>query len=183
MNAAAKLGLGKAVRKHPERTFHSWVDRLIDRIVLPPMFTTLIGHEHTDMASIGRRMALIGRGLKTGLPDVFVAQHHAAWKPVAIWLELKRGTKVSDRQELTHRQMRWAGQRVSVAETMQEVVAILRMVGFSLHENADRLAAEYERRVLASEAAPAIPRKPRKPKAPRATQAKVAAYRRAGVLV
>jgi hypothetical protein len=142
------------------------------------MFQTLIGHEHTDMASISRRMALIGRGLVPGLPDMFCCQVGRS-----IWLEAKRGTRLSERQEVTHRQMRAAGQRVHTVSTMTAVVEALRSANFELHPNADALAAEYEQRVIASETAPAKPRTPGRPRAKRATPGQVARARRSGLLV
>jgi hypothetical protein len=173
-----------APRKHPEKTFDAWVDRLIDRIVIPPMFQSLIGHEHTDMASIGRRMALIGRGLAAGLPDRFVAQYPIAnVGRFSVWLEAKRGTRLSERQRITHSQMLRAGQNVITVNNMAEVVAALRSCGFVLHPNADALAAEYEQRVIASETAPAKPRTPGRPRAKKATAGQVARARRSGFMV
>lgn len=161
-----------------EHSFQAWVDRFLDRVVLPPMFTSAIDVAARDMASIGRRSALQGRGLKFGIPDVFVAQHRA-WD-LACWLELKRGAPVTAQQEATHNAMRRAGQRISVCSTVREVLIALRHFGFELHENADALALEYEIRVDTGEQAPRTPKPPAKPRARRATQGQIASWHAAG---
>jgi hypothetical protein len=161
-----------------EHTFQAWVDRFIDRVVLPPMFTSGIDVAGRDMTSIGRITKLQGRGVKFGLPDVFVAQHRG-WD-LSCWLELKRGSKVTARQDTVHDAMRAAGQRVSVCSTMQEVLRALRHFGFELHENADALADEYEMRVVAKEVAPRTPKKPAQRKQ-RASASKIRRAHAAGV--
>lgn len=162
-----------------EHALQAWVDRFIDRVVLPPMFTSAIDVAARDMASIGRRSALQGRGLKFGLPDVFVAQHRA-WD-LTCWLELKRGAPVTAQQEATHNAMRAAGQRVSVCRSMADVLRALRHFGFELHENADALALEYEIRVDTGEHASRTPKAPAKPRARRATPGQIARAHAAGV--
>ena len=159
-----------------EHSFQAWVDRFLDRAVLPPMFTSAIDVAARDMASIGRRSALQGRGLKFGLPDLVVAQSPGT----LAWIELKRGTSVTAQQEATHNAMRAAGMRVSVCRSMADVLRALRHFGFELHENAGALAAEYELRVEARERAPRTPKAPAKPRARRATQGQIASWHAAG---
>ena len=162
----------KPRRRSPEHSFQAWADRLLDRVVMPPMFTTAIDHAAADMAHIGRRAALQGRGVKFGLPDVFVCQAaQDGGSSAGLWIELKRGSRVSSAQEGVHTAMRRAGQSVAVCSSMAGIVAALRNYGFDVHGNADALAAEYEARVAAKERAPAVVRKPHtgKPRAARYT--------------
>lgn len=165
--AGTTSGAARATKRRPvqhEHTFQAWADRFIDRAVLPPMFTTGIDHAHTDMAHIGRRAAMQGRGIKFGIPDLFVSQGGRS-----LWIELKRGAVVTQTQAAIHDAMRAAGQRVYVARTMHEVLAALRDAGLALHGNADALAAEYEARVTAKESAPAVVRKASRTAKPRYT--------------
>ena len=139
-----------------EHILQAWVDRFIDRVVLPPMFTSGIDVAARDMATVQRRGALSGRGVKFGLPDLFVCQAPGA----ILWLELKRGSRVTSSQSGVHNAMRSAGQDVLVAHTVGDVLRWLLHCGFRLHANAHNLAIEYEERVKASESAPRTP-KPR----------------------
>ena len=164
-----------------EHSFQAWTDRFLGRIVLPPMFTTGFDIAASDMAKLERRAKLAARGIKFGVPDVFIAQHRA-WD-LACWLELKRGAPVTSQQEATHNAMKLAGQRVSVCSTMPEVLRALRHFGFELHDNADALADEYEMRVVAKEVAPRTPKTPAKRRAPRVTQATLERWRKNGALV
>lgn len=164
-------------RRSPEHTFQAWVDRFLDRVVLPPMFTTGIDHAATDMAHIGRRSALQGRGVRFGLPDVYVCQAPRT----SVWLELKRGSVVSSTQAGVHVAMERAGQDVAVCHTMLQVLLALRAAGFDLHQNANALAAEYEARVEARECAPATPRKSGRPYAAKPSASRIAAAHKAGV--
>jgi hypothetical protein len=170
------MASGDSVSEH---SFQSWCDRFLDRVVLPPMFTSGIDMGGQDFRKIGQISALQGRGIKFGLPDVFLAQNHTG----CCWLELKRGTKVTARQEAVHNAMRLAGQRVSVCSTMQEVLRALRHFGFDLHPNAGALADEYEMRVVAKEQAPRTPKAPAKARKPRITTVTIERWRRNGVLV
>ena len=161
-----------------EHIFQSWTDRFLDRVVLPPMFTRGFDIAAIDMAKPERRAKLAARGIRGGMPDVFVAQLRT-WD-LACWLELKRGSRVTAQQEATHNAMRRAGQRVSVCSTVREVLIALRHFGFELHENADALALEYEIRVDTGEQAPRTPKPPAKPRARRATQGQIASWHAAG---
>lgn len=145
-------------RSSPEHTFQAWVDRLIDRIVLPPMFVT--GIDHASQSTDNARARMAGRGIRFGIPDVFVAQRDGIM-PRCAWLELKRGSKLSGAQEAVHRSLHAAGQDVTTCSTMAEVVLALRAFRFHLHPNADELAREYELRVTTNEKAPATPGKSR----------------------
>ena len=152
-------------RRSPEHAFQAWVDRLIDRIVLPPMFVT--GIDHASQMTDNARARMAGRGIRFGLPDVFVCQSACDTDEIfmtpptsSLWIELKRGSKLSGAQEAVHKAMRAAGQNVCVCDSMAGVVAGLRNYGFDIHANADELAREYEMRVKANEKAPATPYKP-----------------------
>jgi len=166
-------------RRTPEHTFQSWADRLIDRIVLPPMFVT--GIDHASQTTDNARARMAGRGIKFGLPDMFVAQRDGHLLH-SVWLELKRGTSLSAAQVGVHVAMRAAGLHVWTCRTMADVVASLRDAGVALHPNADNLAVEYEERAKAREAAPRTPRA-YKPRPVRPTAAQVQRARAAGVLV
>jgi hypothetical protein len=162
-------------RRTPEWSFQSWVDRLLDRIVVPPMFTT--GIDHASQTTDNARARMAGRGIRFGLPDVFVAQ---SWGRCG-WLELKRGSRLSAAQEGVHRALRAAGQKVAVCDTMAGVVVALRDFGFVLRANADNLAVEYEARCVAAERAPAKPRAPGKPRARKPSQSRIRAAHASGI--
>jgi hypothetical protein len=131
----------------PEHAFQAWADRFIDKAVLPPMFVTGIDIAGTDMANEGRRFTLQARGVKFGVPDMVVCQLVQLSR--IIWIELKVDAPVSDTQEQTQDKMRSAGQSVVVCRSMNEILVALRSCGFSMHGNADNLAAEYEARFRA----------------------------------
>ena len=149
-------------RRSPEHAFQAWVDRLIDRIVLPPMFVT--GLDHASQTTDNARARMAGRGIKFGIPDVFVAQSGGGGFHASGWIELKRGSSLSGAQQSVHEALRRAGQCVATCDTMAGVVDALRAFGVVLHPNADELAREYELRVTTNEKAPATPRKPSKPR-------------------
>jgi hypothetical protein len=89
-----------------------------------------------------------------------------------VWLELKVGAKVTERQAATHRAMRAAGQSVFVCRSVHDVLAALRNEGFALHGNADNLATEYQARAeVERQPKPRCtkPRAPRKPAKARRT--------------
>jgi len=162
-----------------EAAFQAVVDRFIDRVVIPPMFVTGISHEnqHTDNARARAR----GRGVKPGIPDIYVAQHGAR----SAWLELKWGAnKASEAQLATHAALRRCGIAADVCYSIYDVLQVLRKECFDLHGNTANLATEYQARAEAAvrTAETRVPSRA-KPRAPRVTAGKVAAYRRAGVLV
>lgn len=144
----------RRLRDNREHRFQSWVDRLLDRIVLPPMFTT--GIDHASQTTDNARARMGGRGIKFGVPDVFVCQ---GINGASVWLELKRGSSVSTAQQGVHLALRKAGQNVAVCDTMAAIVEALRGAGFFLHRQADELAREYEARCVAKERAPATPKR------------------------
>lgn len=161
------------MRDNREWRFQAFVDRLLDRIVLPPMFTS--GVDHAGQRSMVSRVRMAGRGIKA-LPDVYVAQFPGCTNGLSAWLELKRGSRVSPAQEGVHTAMKRAGVHVSVCSTMAEVVASLRDAGFALHGNADNLAAEYEER---ASVAPA--KKASKPRAAKPPASRIARAHKAGI--
>jgi hypothetical protein len=117
---------------------------------------------------------MAGRGIRFGIPDLFVAQKDPLSSSCAMcWIELKRGSSLRASQEGIHRALRAAGQQVAVCSSMAGVVAALRSFSFDLHANADNLAAEYEARCVAAERAPAKPRAPSKPRAKKLSSAHI----------
>lgn len=142
-------------RNNKEWRFQSWADRLIDRVVLPPMFTT--GLDSASQSTDNARARAAARGIRSGIPDVFVAQLPGCSHGLSVWLELKRGAPVTTVQEGIHTAMRRAGCAVMVCRTLREVVAALKDVGFALHPNALAIADEFEMRCEASEKAPRKP--------------------------
>src|ERR1700744_6071329 len=99
MTAPDRMAAGESAprkrRDNPEHRFQAWVDRLIDRVVLPPMFVT--GIDHASQTTDNARARMAGRGIKFGLPDVFVAQMDGQHRR-SCWLELKRGSRLSPAQ-------------------------------------------------------------------------------------
>ena len=73
-------------RDWKESRLQGWVDRLVDRVVLPPVFVTCIdlAGKESDLARVWAQ----GRGTKFGLPDHFIAQGDPL---VVAWIELKIG--------------------------------------------------------------------------------------------
>ena len=142
-------------RHSREHTFQAWANRFIDKVVRPPFFVT--GIDHASQITDNARARMAGRGIKFGLPDMFVAQlDEGSWRPRSVWIELKRGTQLSAAQEGVHKALRSAGQRVYVARNMQDILHGLRDTGFRLHGNADNISTEYEARLDAADrAAPA----------------------------
>jgi hypothetical protein len=115
----------------PEHRLQSWADRFIDRVVLPPMFTTALDHEARDVRYAATLQA---RGLKFGLPDALVIQLMMDERRIA-WIEYKRGSnKLTARQEGIHKALTSVGTPVYV-----------------LHPNAENLCIEYEHRLTASD--------------------------------
>jgi hypothetical protein len=169
-------------RYQREHKFQSWVDRLIDRIVLPPMFVT--GIDHAGQTSDNARARMAARGIKFGLCDMFVAQHQPNQvfpNSRSAWLELKRDAPLSPAQIAVHKQMRAAGQFVAVCRTMQQVVAALQDAGINLTSPTvcTHLAAEYEARSKAAENAPRKPAKPSsKPRGVKVSPSKIARVQR-----
>jgi len=164
--------LPRKPRNNREHRFQAWCDRLIDRIVLPPMFVS--GIDHASQSTDNARARMASRGVRFGLPDVFVAQiGHTC-----MWLELKRGSGLSSHQRGVHVAMERAGQYVAVCHNLREVVRVLRDHGFVLHANADAIADEFEQRCEANERAPKSARATSKPRN-RVTAAQVRKFRNA----
>lgn len=154
----AEIGVGRRrPRRNPEHVLQAWVDRFIDKVVLPDTFTS--GIDHAGQATDNQRARMAGRGVKFGLPDVFVAQRLNGAR--CCWIELKRGSALTVRQEGVHLALARAGQSVAVCRSIFDVLLALRAFGFVLHGNADNIAAEYEARVKAKEGEAARSSKPR----------------------
>lgn len=128
-----------------EQAFQGVVDRFLDRVVTPPFWTTGINHENelTDNARSRAR----GRGVKGGVPDVYVCQAGGR----SAWIELKWGNnKPSDAQKAVHDELERCGIPRGYAWSILYVLRILREADFVLHGNADNLAAEYQARAEAA---------------------------------
>lgn len=146
-----------------EHAFQGIVDRFIDRVVLPPFWTTGINHEN-ELTENARARAR-GRGVKPGVPDVYVAQGGHLSR--SVWIELKWGKNPpSDAQISVHNQLRACGIFVATCRSIGGVLATLRAAGMILHTNADNLAVEYEARAEAA-VHKAETRKPRTTSAPK----------------
>lgn len=165
----------------PEHRFQSWTDRLLDRVVLPPMWTTAIDHAHqtTDNARARAR----GRGIKSGIPDVYVCQGDPTR---SAWIELKRGKNgTSAAQDDVHAALSACGIPVFVAYDLAEVLTALRVAGFRLHPNAENICTELTARLDASDRGAKaagrtksyVPAKPRTKKPTTAALARTAALR------
>ena len=87
-----------------EHRLQAMVDRLIDRIVMQPMFVT--GIDHASQTTENARARARGRGIKPGVADVFVCQGEP---PKVLWMELKRGTQPTEAQLVFQRSMRACG--------------------------------------------------------------------------
>lgn len=154
-----------------EHIFQAIVDRFLDRIVLQPFWTTGINHENelTDNARSRAR----GRGVKGGVPDVYIAQIPGR----SAWIELKWGSnQLSGPQTDVRRQLTACGIPIFSAWSMDDVLAALLTADFSLHGNAVNLATEYQARAEAAiakaEAKAATPYRPGKPRVVKPTAAR-----------
>jgi hypothetical protein len=128
-----------------EHIFQAVVDRFLDRVVLPPMWTTGINHENelTDNARARAR----GRGVKGGVFDIYICQARG----MSLWLECKWGSnKPSDAQQTVWRQLTACGISAGYCWSINDVLNGLRFAGFSLHSNAENLAVEYQARAEAA---------------------------------
>lgn len=128
-----------------ERCFHSVADRFIDRVVLEPKWTTGINHENelTDNARARAR----GRGVKSGVHDIYVCQAPGR----SCWVELKWGdNEPSDAQQAVGRALDACGIPRGYAWSIHQILEHLRSAGFALHAGADVLAQEYQARAEAA---------------------------------
>lgn len=130
----------------PEHRLQAWGDRFIDRVVLPPMFTTAIDHEARDVRYAA---GLKARGLKFGMPDALVMQLRL--HRIICWIEYKRGANKPDaRQVGIHKDLQSVGTPVYVAYNISDVLSALSLARFDLHANAENICHEYEERLAAS---------------------------------
>ena len=130
----------------PEHRLQGWVDRFLDRVVLPPCFITAV--DQAGEETMNQRARAQGRGLKFGIPDHWVYQ---ADPLVVVAIELKAGHGiVSSRQEDRIRALRKAGVHADAAWSIRDVLEIVRRAGIRLHGNADNIAHEITERWLAS---------------------------------
>jgi len=162
----------KRVHVQREAAFQSMVDRFLDRVVLQPFLTTGINHENelTDNARARAR----GRGVKGGVPDIYVCQGSSK----TLWIECKWGSnRPSDAQNVFRDSLIMCGISAEFCWTMFDVLAALRGARFALHANADNLAHEYQIRaevaVAKAEAKAHAPRKAGKPRAKKLSSAHI----------
>lgn len=165
----------------PEARLQAWADRFIDRVVLPPMFTTAIDVGR-EWVSVQHAMSHKARGTVFGLPDALVAQGDGQELSTVAWIEYKRGTRLTARQVAAHTALQRVGFHVYTASSISDVLDALRLAGFRLHGNAASIAVEMEERLLASDRV-AEAKKPRasKPRAARPSAATIARAHKAGV--
>src|ERR1041385_532829 len=92
-----------------EFRLQTWADRFIDRVVLPPMFTTAI--DAASQATDNQRARAAARGVKFGMPDALVIQAHEDTGKMQsmCFIEYKRGTGLTVRQQGVHVSLRRAG--------------------------------------------------------------------------
>jgi hypothetical protein len=127
-----------------EHVFQAWVDRFLDAVVLPPMWTTGINHENelTDNARARAR----ARGVKPGVFDIYVCQEPSR----SLWIECKWGrNEPSGHQISVASSLLACGIPRAVCWSMDNVLRALRIAGFKLHGNADNKAVEYQARAEA----------------------------------
>lgn len=134
-----------------EHRLQAFVDRFLDRVVMPPFFTS--GVDAASKTSDNARARAAARGIKFGLPDVYLLQGDPT---LSMWIELKVGANsASDRQRAVGEQIMRCGVRVSVCRTIEEVHMAIHSAGFRLHGNAWNIAAEMTARWQIAEAAAA----------------------------
>lgn len=156
-----------------EHVFQGVVNHFLERVVLPPCWMTAINHENelTDNARARAR----GRGVKPGVPDVYVSQAPSR----SVWIELKWGdNKLSDAQAAVFDALWRCNIPHGVCWDVHGVLMTLHHAGIRLHGNASNLATEYQARaeaaVAKAEAKAAAPYKPgpARPKKPSAARVK-----------
>lgn len=140
---------------HREWRLQTYVDRFIDRVVLAPMFTT--GIDHASNTTDNARARARARGLKPGVPDVWVSQGSPTR---CMFIELKRGSKLSDAQHAVHKSLIECGVAVETCQSVYGVALALTANGFRLHGNAQNIAREFDARLDAAEAAPRAKSRP-----------------------
>jgi hypothetical protein len=164
-----------------EHAFQGIADRFIDRVMLAPYWTTGINHENelTDNARARAR----GRGVKPGVPDIYIAQGGRS-----CWIELKWGSnQPSDAQIAVHDALTDCQIARSFAWSIHGIMTALLGAGFSLHPNALNIAVEYQARaeaaVAKAEERASRPRSRGRARSLKPTPAQVRRVRAAGVLV
>lgn len=144
-----------------EHRFQGWVDRFLDRVILPPCFITAI--DLAGQETMNQRARMQGRGTKFGLPDHYVLQDGRS-----VWIELKAGSNIpTERQKGVMASIRGAGGAADWTATLDGVLAIVRRAGLRIHGNADNICREITERWQADERARASGDKPVRASKPR----------------
>lgn len=173
-------------RSHVQRehAFQRVAIAFIRRVVLPPMWVTAICHENelTDNA----RARAKARGVQPGVPDLYVCQAPGR----SVWIELKWGVnRPSAAQKAVAAALGECEIPRGFAWSIFDVLEILkRCASLSSHANADNLAVEFQHRAEAAVARAEInagksPRGKSRPRTRKVPPSRIAAARRAGVLV
>lgn len=131
-----------------EHRLQAFSDRFIDRVMLPPFWTT--GIDHASNTTDNARARARGRGVKPGIPDVYVIQGNPAR---CVWIELKRGSKLSESQIVVHHAMAQCEVLAFVAHNIHDVLSALQLGGFRLHGNAKNISMELEEKLDAADRA------------------------------
>ena len=115
------------MRNNREHRLQAFADRFIDRVVLPPMFTS--GIDHASQSTDNARARARGRGIKFGLADCFVVQASVIGSKV-LFIEYKRGSKPSGNQEAVAQALAACNIPTAFCTTIKEVGLALLDHGF-----------------------------------------------------
>ena len=168
----------KPKRAPPDQKEHrlqGWCDRMIDRVLLPPVYVT--GVDMAGEETQNSRARAQGRGIKFGTPDHHISQGAPL---VVAWIELKIGdAKPTDRQWARICAIRRTGAYADYTSSVMGVLEHMRRAGFRLVANADQIAAVVTAEWQADERKRALSKAPRsrsrgKPRASRPSSKAIA---------
>lgn len=145
--SAPATRMSGGLQRKPEWSFQSWMDRLLDKIVLYPR--EIRGFDKAGAQRwVGAWSMAVARGVKDGTGDHLVVQGD----PVRLlWIECKGETCATPAQVGTADAYERCGvMTVRECRTMAQVVAGLRVAGVRLHGNTDNLVVEYQERADAA---------------------------------
>ena len=153
------------MRNNREHRLQAFADRFIDRVVLPPMFTS--GIDHASQSTDNARARARGRGIKFGLADCFVVQMQIYGNGSKVmFIEYKRGSKPSGNQEAVAKALAACNIPTAFCTTIRDVWLALLDHGFQLHGNALNISREIEERLDAADRAAEV-KKPARSGPPR----------------